>query len=125
MGRKFGHKFTHIFYFQHTGKTPRDIKIEKRKEKRLFCVISLFDTCDRSSNLFSGDLQNKKIDCQELCCSTLPPCIEYLKFRQRSFRPAAGTFGMDQMDKWTFSRQKAEPQRTLMKTRKDALKFFG
>ena len=101
--RKFGHKFTHFSIFTTDIPMTKKNKFEMLKELLMPClkgkhlfVLSLYDTCGRSTNLF---LENKR-DCQS-CLGALCGRIE---FWQRSFRPG----GLLEWIKWTrvFAKQK-------------------
>ena len=94
--RKFGHKFTHFSIFTTDIPMTKKNKFEMLKELLMPClkgkhlfVLSLYDTCGRSTNLF---LENKR-DCQS-CHGALCGCIE---FWQRSVRPG----GLLEWIKWT------------------------
>ena len=79
--RKFGHKFTHIFYF-HRGKVAKFLKEE------------LFLRCPENQ-FFS--LPKSKIYLSKLSQKALCVRIKCLELWQRSFRPL-GLFLFDQMD---------------------------
>ena len=79
--RKFGHKFTHIFYF-HRGEVAKFLKVE------------LFLRCPEN-HFF---LQVQDIYLSKLSRGALCVRIKCLELWQRGFRPLPGLFLFDQMD---------------------------